>query len=58
MGVSLAQLNRVEEARPFFDLALKNYQLAGNEETLTARFGHIYSFQLWPLAVAHKSKDA
>jgi len=58
MGVSLAQLNRVEEARSFFDLALKNYQLAGNEETLTARFGHIYSFQSWPLAVAHKSKDA
>lgn len=51
MGVSLSRLNRIEEASPRFDSALKHYQSAGDEQTLTSRFGHIYSFHLWPLAI-------
>ncbi len=58
MGVSLSQLNRIEEARSWFDSALKHYQSAGDEQTLTARFGHIYSFQLWPLSVKQKKAEA
>jgi len=57
MGVSLSQLNRVEEASPWFDSALSHYQSAGDEQTLTSRFGHIYSFQLWPLAVNQKKTE-
>ncbi len=58
MAICLSQLNKVEEASPRFDSALDFYKLAGNEETLTSRFGHIYSFQLWPLAVAQKVTEA
>lgn len=58
MGVGLSQLNRAEEASQWFGSALDFYKSAGNEETLTSRFGHIYCFQLWPLAVAQKVTEA
>lgn len=58
MGVSLSQLNRVDEASQWFDSAHEFYKLAGNEETLTSRFGHIYSFLLWPLAIKKRAEDA
>lgn len=58
MGISLSQLNRVEEASPWFDSALEFYKSAGNEDTLTSRFGHIYCFQLWPLGVKQKQAEA
>ncbi|KAJ2970068.1 hypothetical protein NQ176_g8358 [Zarea fungicola] len=58
MGISLSQLNRVQEAKPWFDSALDFYKLAGDEQTLTSRLGHIYCFQLLPLAVAQKGDEA
>ncbi|KAK2593959.1 hypothetical protein QQS21_008318 [Conoideocrella luteorostrata] len=58
MGVSLCQLNRVQDATPWFDSALEFYELAGNEQTLTSRFGHIYCFQMLPLAVAQRGTEA
>ncbi|KAI9868766.1 MAG: hypothetical protein M1813_004617 [Trichoglossum hirsutum] len=58
MGVSLSQLNRIEEASPWFNAALEFYKLAGNKETFTSHFGHIYCSQLWPLAVTQKATEA
>lgn len=58
MGISLSQLNRVEEASPWFDSALEFCKSAGNEDTLASRFGHIYCFQLWPLGVKQKQAEA
>ncbi|KAG8405172.1 hypothetical protein J3458_021849 [Metarhizium acridum] len=57
MGVGLSQLNRVQDAKPWFDSALEFYKLAGNEQTLTSRFGHVHSFQLLPLAVAQRGTE-
>ena len=57
MGVSLCQLNRVDEAKPLFDQALEYYQRAGSEETLTSRFGHIYCFRMLPLAVNRQTAE-
>jgi hypothetical protein len=42
----------------WFDSALEWYKSAGNEETLTSRFGHIYSFQLWPLGIKKQGEKA
>lgn len=58
MGVSLTQLNKVEEATSWFDSALDYCKSVGSEDTLASRFGHIYSFQLLPLAFKKKSEEA
>lgn len=56
-GVSLCQLNRIDEAKPWFASALDFYQSAGTEETLKSRLGHIYSFKQLPLASDQQSEE-
>lgn len=60
MAVSLCARAKLTkpEASQWFDSGFEDYKSAGNKETLTSPFGHIYYLQLGPLGVKEKAVEA